>query len=418
MNMFARNRTAPVSANSAGEWKLTVHDSSRDNFKASAATGAVLSAKEGYESWSVPVNYRFEGDDPYSIAPAPTEKDYVSVILADSEDNALYYGYIDRANNTDTKNVSIPTGLAAGEYKLHVFYEEINDNYETDYSSAFRTINLTVTEPPVKTFTVTFKAAGGTWTDGTTADKQVTVDKGQAATAPDVPTRDGFTFDGWDPEDFSNITSNQTVTAQWKENSEPQPQPAAQTITASNVTKTYGNAAFSLGAKTNGDGTLTYKSSNTKVATVSSTGKVTIKGAGTAKITISASATSNYKAASKTITVTINKAANPLTIKPKAAKVKYSKLKKKTQTLAVTKVIKFTKKLNDKKTYTLVSAKKGSKSFKKYFKISKTTGKVTIKKNSKMKKGTYKVKVKVKALGNTNYKASGTKTVTFKVKVK
>ena len=71
-----------------------------------------------------------------------------------------------------------------------------------------------------------------------------------------------------------------------------------------------------------------------------------------------------------------------------------------------------------KMSYSLSSAKKGSKSFKKYFKINKSTGKVTIKKNSKMKKGTYKVKVKVKALGNTNYKASGTKTVTFKVKVK
>jgi len=117
-------------------------------------------------------------------------------------------------------------------------------------------------------------------------------------------------------------------------------------------------------------------------------------------------------------TYTINKATNPLTIKEKTATVKYSKLKKKTQTLAVTKVIKFTKYAKDKKTYTLVSAKKGSKSFKKYFKINKTTGKVTIKKNSKMKKGTYKVKVKVKALGNTNYKASGTKTVTFTVKVK
>ena len=115
---------------------------------------------------------------------------------------------------------------------------------------------------------------------------------------------------------------------------------------------------------------------------------------------------------------TITKAANPLTIKPKTATVKYSKLKKKAQTLTVTKVIKFTKKLNDKKTYTLVSAKKGSKSFKKYFKINKTTGKVTIKKNKKMKKGTYKVKVKVRALGNTNYKASAVKTVTFKVKVK
>ena len=120
----------------------------------------------------------------------------------------------------------------------------------------------------------------------------------------------------------------------------------------------------------------------------------------------------------KTIDWKINKAANPLKMKPKTASVKYKKLKKKTQTLAVTRMIKFTKKLNDKKTYTLVSAKKGSKSFKKYFKINKTTGKVTIKKNKKMKKGTYKVKVKVKAAGNANYMPSSVKTVTFKVKVR
>ena len=120
--------------------------------------------------------------------------------------------------------------------------------------------------------------------------------------------------------------------------------------------------------------------------------------------------------ADKKITFIINKAANPLKIGAKTATVKYSKLKKKAQTLTVTKVIKFTKKLNDKKTYTLSSAKKGSKSFKKYFKINKTSGKVTVKKG--LKKGTYKVKVKAKALGNNNYKASAVKTVTFKVKVK
>lgn len=45
-------------------------------------------------------------------------------------------------------------------------------------------------------------------------------------------------------------------------------------------------------------------------------------------------------------------------------------------------------------------------------------GKVTIKKNKRMKKGTYKVKVKIQALGNSNYKASAVKSVTFKVKVK
>ena len=118
------------------------------------------------------------------------------------------------------------------------------------------------------------------------------------------------------------------------------------------------------------------------------------------------------------LTIKFGKLTNPLTIKPKTATVKYSKLKKKNQILAVTKVIMFKKKLSDKKTYTLVSAKKGSKSFKKYFKINKTTGKVTIKKNKKMKKGTYKVKVKVKAAGNENYKPSAEKKVTFKVKVK
>ncbi len=137
--------------------------------------------------------------------------------------------------------------------------------------------------------------------------------------------------------------------------------------------------------------------------------------AGTGTITVTGI---GYYSGSVTEKFTIKKAANPLKIGPKTATVKASKLKKKTQTRAVTKVIKFTKKLKDKKTYTLVSAKKGSKSFKKYFKINKTTGKLTIKKNSKMKKGTYKVKVKVRALGNSNYKASAVKTVTFKVRIK
>ena len=112
------------------------------------------------------------------------------------------------------------------------------------------------------------------------------------------------------------------------------------------------------------------------------------------------------------------KKANPLSLSGKTATIKYKKLKKKTQTMAVTKVINFTKQAGDTKTYTLSSAKKGKKSFKKYFNINKTTGKVTIKKNKKMKKGTYNVTVKVKASGNSTYKASSVKTVTFKIKVK
>lgn len=78
---------------------------------------------------------------------------------------------------------------------------------------------------------------------------------------------------------------------------------ASQTITANSFTKTYGNKPFSLGAKAKTK--LTYKSSNTKVATVSSTGRVTLKGPGKATITITAAATSQYNAATKKITITV-----------------------------------------------------------------------------------------------------------------
>lgn len=86
------------------------------------------------------------------------------------------------------------------------------------------------------------------------------------------------------------------------------PKPAVlknQVITARNITKTYTAAAFGLGAKTNGNGKLTYKSSNTGIARVDSKGRVSLKGYGKVKITINAAKTSSYKAASKTITITV-----------------------------------------------------------------------------------------------------------------
>lgn len=71
-------------------------------------------------------------------------------------------------------------------------------------------------------------------------------------------------------------------------------------------TKAYGNKAFSLNAKTTGDGALSYTSSNKKVVTVDKNGKVYIKGIGTATITIKAAATDDYKAATKTVKITVN----------------------------------------------------------------------------------------------------------------
>ncbi|MBQ6636228.1 MAG: hypothetical protein IJH81_07670 [Lachnospiraceae bacterium] len=82
-----------------------------------------------------------------------------------------------------------------------------------------------------------------------------------------------------------------------------------QVITASDVSKTFGDASFTLSAKTSGNGSLSFKSGNTAVAAVnSSTGLVTIKGAGTAVITITAAETDEYNKASKNVTVTVARA--------------------------------------------------------------------------------------------------------------
>lgn len=78
----------------------------------------------------------------------------------------------------------------------------------------------------------------------------------------------------------------------------------AQKITGTTTyKKTTASKAFNLNAKANTK--LTYKSSNTKVATVDKNGKVTIKGKGKAVITVSAAATSEYQAATKKVTIQV-----------------------------------------------------------------------------------------------------------------
>ena len=74
------------------------------------------------------------------------------------------------------------------------------------------TADLVVTaQYSANTYTVTFKD----W-DGTVLKTQQ-VQYGSAATAPANPSREGYTFTGWDKA-FNNVTSNLTVTAQYQVN--------------------------------------------------------------------------------------------------------------------------------------------------------------------------------------------------------
>ena len=131
------------------------------------------------------------------------------------------------------------------------------------------------------------------------------------------------------------------------------------------------------------------------------------KNAGTYKLTVTLKGIWCKYTGSKTITYTIAKAKQPMTVKPVKRTVKAGVLKTKAKTVKCPLSI---KKKQGKVTFTKVA--KGSS---KKLTVNKKTGKVTVKRGTE--RGKYKIKLKVKAAGTRNYK-SGTKTVTATIVVK
>jgi hypothetical protein len=107
--------------------------------------------------------------------------------------------------------------------------------------------------------------------------------------------------------DNSTATKNNATyeSTNKSDNTEKQITKKAQTITAQSKSVEYKSKPFSLNAKTNGNGRLTYTSSNKKVAAISANGKVTVKNYGETTIIIKAAATSEYKSATKKITIKV-----------------------------------------------------------------------------------------------------------------
>ena len=89
------------------------------------------------------------------------------------------------------------------------------------------------------------------------------------------------------------------------------------------VTKTYGDAAFANTLTKAGDGTVSYSSSNTSVASINSNGQVTIVGAGTATITATVADGTNYSYASKTATYSLTVNRKAITIKANDQTITY-----------------------------------------------------------------------------------------------
>lgn len=88
------------------------------------------------------------------------------------------------------------------------------DGTAWDYASDKVTDNITLyAKWSANTYTITFDTAGGS------EIAPITQDYGTVITAPEAPTREGYTFIGWDKEIPTTMPAeNMTVTAQWKIN--------------------------------------------------------------------------------------------------------------------------------------------------------------------------------------------------------
>lgn len=104
----------------------------------------------------------------------------------------------------------------------------------------------------------------------------------------------------------------------------------AQKITGTaSYTKAYGDEEFSLDVVSDGNGELSYVSSNSSVAAVDQNGEVTIKGIGTAAITVKAAETNSFKEGTATIQIVVSpkKAEIAELISPKKNQAKVSWVK-------------------------------------------------------------------------------------------
>lgn len=149
------------------------------------------------------------------------------------------------------------------------------------------------------TYTITFNTGAGSKVSSQKVEKDGKIKK------PTNPTRDGYEFVAWEYEgeewDFNDkVKENMTLTAKWKK-ADSTTADTTFKISSGNISLTV-NKSRKLSTK-NADGSVTWSSSNTKVATVDKNGNVKAVGVGTAKITAKDSS-----GKTSTITVTVKAA--------------------------------------------------------------------------------------------------------------
>ena len=121
--------TTPIAEYAGDEWKLTLHDSDRDDFTAKTVlvNGSVLEVE--YKNAKV-------GDN-----------EYISAVIKDADGSISRYTRVvqlDGTTNGTRGRAAIDlTGIDMTDKTLCVFNEQFNGNHKTDYAGALREVKLT-----------------------------------------------------------------------------------------------------------------------------------------------------------------------------------------------------------------------------------------------------------------------------------
>ena len=124
---------AAIPEHGSGEWKLTIHDSTRTNFSARTLGNTDVAAGS-----DIRVGYS---------GARKGSNEYVSVIIADAQGQNLYYGRIAEDSEKGEAAVAVPYSLPVGKYTLKVYSEQYNGDYRTDYAGNFVELPISVTGP-------------------------------------------------------------------------------------------------------------------------------------------------------------------------------------------------------------------------------------------------------------------------------
>ncbi len=211
-------------------------------------------------------------------------------------------------------SATVPTGTDAKTYT--VYYRVTGDSNHDGVAAASLAVTISkaaasVTAPTAKTLTYTGSAQelvnAGTATGGSL---EYSLDgTSYSATVPTGTDAKTYTV-------YYRVTGDSNHDGVAAASLDVTIGKATGSISFANTTinKTFGDADFTNAVTKTGDGTVSYASDNTSVATVDANGKVTIKGSGSASVTATVVDGANYTYAMKTVSYTLTVGTAPMSV--------------------------------------------------------------------------------------------------------